>query len=99
RWLEQTYRPTTQRLREALGPRDDETELYCQVLEHKWYLSERAKKDVGHQVTLEDYIKNRLAPPPETPELVKPRDDTRQAAFGVVSGGGNPRSRAPERTR
>jgi len=77
RWLEQKYRPTTQRLREALGPRDDETELYCQVLEHKWYLSERAKKDVGHQVTLEDYIKNRLAPPPETPELVKPRDDTR----------------------
>ena len=77
RWLEQMYRPTTQRLREALGPRDDETELYCQVLEHKWYLSERAKKDVGHQVTLEDYIKNRLAPPPETPELVKPKDDTR----------------------
>jgi hypothetical protein len=66
RWLEQTYRPTTQRLREALGPRDDETELYCQVLEHKWYLSERAKKDVGHKIALEDYIKNRLAPQPVT---------------------------------
>ena len=66
RWLEQMYRPTTQRLREALGPRDDETELYCQVLEHKWYLSERAKKDVGHRVALEDYIKNRLAPQPVT---------------------------------
>ena len=66
RWLEQMYRPTTQRLREALGPRDDETELYCQVLEHKWYLSERAKKDVGHKVALEDYIKNRLAPQPVT---------------------------------
>src|SRR2546430_14971927 len=64
RWLEQMYRPTTQRLREALGQRDDETELYCQVLEHKWYLSERAKKDVGHKVALEDYIKNRLAPQP-----------------------------------
>jgi Domain of unknown function (DUF4032) len=66
RWLEQVYRPTAQRLREALGPRDDETELYCQVLEHKWYLSERAKKDVGHEAALEDYLKNRLAPPPET---------------------------------
>src|SRR5437660_1210154 len=64
RWLDQMYRPTTQRLQEALGPRDDETELYCQVLEHKWYLSERAKKDVGHKVALEDYIKNRLAPQP-----------------------------------
>jgi len=66
RWLEQMYRPTTQRLREALGQRDDETELYCQVLEHKWYLSERAKKDVGHKVALGDYIKNRLAPQPVT---------------------------------
>jgi Domain of unknown function (DUF4032)/Lipopolysaccharide kinase (Kdo/WaaP) family len=64
RWLEQMYRATTQRLREALGPRDDETELYCQVLEHKWYLSERAKKDVGHEAALDDYLKNRLAPQP-----------------------------------
>jgi hypothetical protein len=32
-------------------------ELYCQVLEHKWYLSERAQRDVGHQAAIDDYLK------------------------------------------
>jgi hypothetical protein len=31
-------------------------ELYCQLLEHKWYLSERAQRDVGHQAAVEDYL-------------------------------------------
>jgi hypothetical protein len=33
-------------------------ELYYQVLEHKWYLSERARRDVGHQAAVEDYLKS-----------------------------------------
>jgi hypothetical protein len=32
-------------------------ELYCQVLEHKWYLSEQARQDVGHQAATEDFIR------------------------------------------
>jgi len=55
RWLEERYRPTVERLaglRERVG---DLPELYCQVLEHKWYLSERAKEDVGLEKAIEDY--------------------------------------------
>jgi hypothetical protein len=55
RWLEERYRPTVERLaalRERIG---DLPELYCQVLEHKWYLSERAKADVGLERAIEDY--------------------------------------------
>jgi hypothetical protein len=33
-------------------------ELYCQVLEHKWFLSEKARHDVGHMAAVEDYIRN-----------------------------------------
>jgi hypothetical protein len=33
-------------------------ELYCQVLEHKWYLSEKARRDVGHDVAVEDYVRS-----------------------------------------
>jgi hypothetical protein len=33
----------------------DPTELYWQVLEHKWFLSERAHHDVGHRAAAEDY--------------------------------------------
>ena len=35
----------------------DPFELYCQVLEHKWYLSEQAVHDVGHSFAVEDYLK------------------------------------------
>jgi len=62
RWLEQRYRPTIQKLRAALGPGDDDAELYCQVLETKWYLSERARKDVGLDAAIEEYLRIRRSP-------------------------------------
>jgi hypothetical protein len=57
-WLEHNYQPVVDRLRQDDYPGKDFTELYCQVLEHKWYLSERARQDVGHQAAAEDYIKH-----------------------------------------
>ncbi len=33
-------------------------EMWPQVLEHKWYLSERAGRDVGLKVAALDYFKN-----------------------------------------
>jgi hypothetical protein len=56
RWLAERYQPVALRLREVLGADEDLAELYCQVLEHKWYLSERAKRDVGLEAALEDYL-------------------------------------------
>jgi hypothetical protein len=56
-WLENIYRPVVSRLRALVSHELTEAELYCQVLEHKWYLSERAQRDVGHQAAVEDYLK------------------------------------------
>jgi hypothetical protein len=56
KWLAQRYEPVTQKLREALGPEEDQAELYCQVLEHKWLMSERARRDVGLDAALDDYL-------------------------------------------
>jgi hypothetical protein len=39
------------------GSRPSPQELYCQRLEHTWYLSERARRDVGLAVAVEDYVK------------------------------------------
>lgn len=61
-WLENMYQPVLQILTPLLKQKDhpDEyigpTELYCQVLEHKWYLSERKHHDVGHQAAARDYL-------------------------------------------
>ncbi|RPI84947.1 MAG: DUF4032 domain-containing protein [Chloroflexi bacterium] len=63
-WLEQIYLPTIDALRPLIqhtrdsGELMDETELYLQVLEHKWYLSEQANRDVGHQAAAEDFLKH-----------------------------------------
>ena len=58
-------RPRHQRLL-AARPVEEPPELYCQVLEHKWYLSERAQGDVGLKVALEDYLVKVPSPPPPT---------------------------------
>jgi hypothetical protein len=57
KWLEEIYLPTLASLDSLSDQYSDPAELYCQVLEHKWYLSERAHQDVGHQIAAEDYLR------------------------------------------
>ncbi|MBN1148601.1 MAG: DUF4032 domain-containing protein [Anaerolineales bacterium] len=55
-WLEQVFAPTAARLADLTDEYTTLAELYCQILEHKWYLSEQAHRDVGHQAAIEDYL-------------------------------------------
>jgi len=55
-WLENIYQPAVERLKPLSDQNMTIAELYYQVLEHKWYLSERAQRDVGHQIAVEDYL-------------------------------------------
>jgi hypothetical protein len=59
-WLENYYLPVIEKLNPYLDKKSDPAELYCQVLENKWYLSEKAKRDVGHQASTDDFIWNYL---------------------------------------
>jgi hypothetical protein len=59
-WLETYYHPTVGRLLPVAGHEYTPPELYCQVLEHKWFLSERAQQDVGHAAAAEDYLQKIL---------------------------------------
>ena len=62
-WFEHVYQPVIEQLSQIINntafPKlsADPIELYCQILEHKWYLSERVHHDVGHQAAVEDFIK------------------------------------------
>jgi hypothetical protein len=62
-WLEHVYEPTIKLLAPLLEHKKNKdlgislAELYCQVLEHKWYLSELAHRDVGHQTAIDDYLR------------------------------------------
>lgn len=55
-WMEKIYQPAARQLDPLVEQYGDLPELYCQVLEHKWFLSEQAHHDVGHQAAIEDFI-------------------------------------------
>jgi hypothetical protein len=59
-WMEHYYKPTLVKLQPFIDMRADPAELYCEVLENKWYLSEQARQDVGHAAATEDYIRNHI---------------------------------------
>lgn len=56
-WLENIYQPVVAKLEPLCDDHTTLPELYCQVLEHKWYLSEQARHDVGHILAAEDYLR------------------------------------------
>ena len=58
RWQTERFEPTVARLAPLLREGNDAVELYCQVLEHKWFMSERAGADVGLDTAIEDYRKS-----------------------------------------
>ncbi|HEU4728166.1 MAG TPA: DUF4032 domain-containing protein [Kofleriaceae bacterium] len=55
-WFTHFYQPIATRLAPLLRDDRPPQELYCQVLEHKWYLSERAGHDVGHDAATDDFL-------------------------------------------
>jgi len=56
RWMTGVLEPTLTRLMPAIGPGRDPLQAYCDVLEHKWILSESAGSDVGLDAAIEAYI-------------------------------------------
>ncbi len=57
RWQRERFEPTVARLAAMASGDAELAERYCQVLEHKWFLSERERRDVGLDVALEDYLR------------------------------------------
>jgi hypothetical protein len=66
RWLRDVYEPTLARLAGAIGPERDPVQAYCDLLEHKWLLSEQAGRDVGLEAAIASYV-TLGAPAPEDP--------------------------------
>ena len=60
-WQRERYEPTVAKLAEPIARGGVAPELYCQVLEHKWFLSEREGHDVGLDRAIEDYLRHGLA--------------------------------------
>lgn len=57
-WLEKIYQPVVEIIQPIINETNPPPELYCQVLEHKWFLSEKAHQDVGHHIAAMDYLRH-----------------------------------------
>ena len=68
RWLEEVYDPVIAAVPGDLRGRLPPAEIFCEVLQHRWYMSEAAGRDVGTTAAARDYFKKVLLAAPEPVE-------------------------------
>ncbi|CQR65951.1 DUF4032 domain-containing protein [Streptomyces leeuwenhoekii] len=71
RWVREVFRPTVRAVPPELRGTMDPAEIYHEVLEHRWYLSERAQHDIGLDAAVADYVRNVLPKVPRPPRPAK----------------------------
>jgi hypothetical protein len=91
RWLEEVYDPVISAIPEELRGRLPPAEIFHEVLEHRWYMSEAAGRDVGTTAATRDYLEQVL---PDAPE---PLDETLDDATGPIDVVGGPSDEAADR--
>jgi len=56
RWMVEVFEPTMAAVPDELRTKLEDAEIFHQVLEHRWFLSEAAGTDVGTPAALADYL-------------------------------------------
>ncbi|MDX3224321.1 DUF4032 domain-containing protein [Streptomyces sp. ME19-01-6] len=62
RWVRDVFRPTVRAVPLELRGSTDTAQIYHELLEHRWALSEDAGRDVGIEATVADYVRTVLGP-------------------------------------
>jgi hypothetical protein len=78
RWLEEIYDPVIAAIPENLRGRLQPAEIFHEVLEHRWYMSEAAGRDVGTTAAARAYVEEVL------PGAPQPLDETLDDATGPL---------------
>ncbi len=64
-WLTRIYEPVTRRVPRGLVAKLEPAELFHEVLEHRWYLAERARHDIPIEQAIDDYVASVLPGKPD----------------------------------
>jgi len=64
-WLSQVYEPITRAIPRDLTRKLEPAEVFHEVLEHRWYMSETADHDVSIEAAIIDYVRNVLPGKPD----------------------------------
>ncbi|HET9694630.1 MAG TPA: DUF4032 domain-containing protein [Steroidobacteraceae bacterium] len=68
RWLEEVYQPTVASIPQDQRGKLDDAEIFHQLLEHRWYLSERRGCDLSTREVVDSYVGEVLAHMPPAPQ-------------------------------
>jgi hypothetical protein len=64
-WLANVYEPVTRQIPRQLLRKLEPAEVFHEVLEHRWYLAERAQHDIPLEAALADYLAKVLPAKPD----------------------------------
>ncbi len=64
-WLTECYDPVVSAIPADLRDRLDEVEIFHEILEHRWFLSEAAGRDIGTTAARDDYFASVLPAVPD----------------------------------
>ncbi|WP_298890800.1 DUF4032 domain-containing protein [uncultured Serinicoccus sp.] len=64
-WLSRVYEPVTRTVPRELRSKLEPAELFHEILEHRWYLSERVRHDVDLVDAVQDYVATVLPQKPD----------------------------------
>jgi hypothetical protein len=77
RWLTEVFEPAIAAIPEEMRGKLEPAQVYHELLEHRWFLSEAGGRDVGMPAAAESYVQNvlrfapderRVLPVPVAPE-------------------------------
>jgi len=74
RWVREVFRPAVRAVPRELRGTTDPAQIYHELLEHRWYLSERAGQDIGFEATVNSYVTEVLPHLPDPSALVGAED-------------------------
>jgi hypothetical protein len=64
-WLANVFEPVVRSVPRQLGQKLEPAEVFHEVLEHRWYMSERRGRDVPLREVVEDYVRTVLPKKPD----------------------------------
>jgi hypothetical protein len=74
RWLREVYEPVVSRLQPQLTEKLEPAQMFHELLEHRWYLSEARGRDVGLAEAARSYAQTVLPEAPEERTILVPGD-------------------------
>jgi hypothetical protein len=81
-WLREVFEPTVAAVPEELRGKLEPAEMFHEIIEHKWFLSEQAGHDVGIDEAVRSYIEHVLPEAPQERRVLADEDELSTSWIG-----------------